>query len=67
MRSTRVLAHHAPGQQKISMAEELRDIAASVRRIGDGYRTDPERIAVAKDEAANRLTSLARTLEVRHG
>lgn len=32
-------------------------------RIGDGYRCDPETIALAKDEIATRLAGLARQME----
>lgn len=44
------------------IADELQAIARNVRRIGDGYRTNPETIALQKDEAAHRLTRLARSL-----
>lgn len=42
--------------------QALRDAARDVRRIGDGYRTNPEAIAIAKDEIANRLVRLAEHL-----
>ncbi|WP_366553332.1 hypothetical protein [Aquibaculum sediminis] len=47
-----------------SHVEELRQLAGEVRRIGCGYRSDPETIAVAKSEIAARLVKLARELEV---
>jgi hypothetical protein len=46
-----------------SLACELRDVANTVRRIGDGFRSDPESIALAKDNAARRFIDLARRLE----
>lgn len=45
--------------------DELRQLAGEVRRIGCGYRSDPETIAVAKSEIASRLVKLARDLEGR--
>jgi hypothetical protein len=46
-----------------NVPEELRDLARAVRRIGDGYRCDPETVALAKDEIATRLAGLARQME----
>lgn len=42
---------------------ELRDLALAVRRIGCGLRSDPETIAIAKDEIARKLSLVARRLE----
>lgn len=44
-------------------ASSLRDIARDVRRIGDGFRHDPEAIAIQKDDLARRLVTIARELE----
>ena len=44
-------------------ASELRELARSVRRIHDPFRTDPERVAIAKDEIAARLFRLAEVME----
>jgi hypothetical protein len=41
---------------------ELQDLARAVRRIGSGFRCDPETIAIAKDEIAHRLNGIARRL-----
>lgn len=61
----RVSCVRAPdeGPPRLAPAEELRRLAVDVRRIGDGYRTNPEAIASAKSEIAGRLVSLARELE----
>lgn len=48
-----------------TVAAVLRRLAGDVRRIGDGYRTNPEAIAAAKSEIAAELVSLARQLETR--
>ncbi len=45
------------------IADQLRDLARDVWRIGDGYRDDPESIAVQKDTISKQLRSLARDLE----
>jgi len=44
------------------VAVELRQIAGDVRRIGDGYRTNPEAVAIAKDDIAKRLATITREL-----
>lgn len=41
---------------------DLQELARDVRRIGSGFRCDPEAIAMAKDEIAHRLTGLARRI-----
>lgn len=46
-----------------AVPEELRDLARQVRRIGCGFRSDPETIALVKDDIALRLGRLARRLE----
>lgn len=46
-----------------AIPDELRDLANAVRRIGNGYRDDPEAIAIAKDTISHRLRTLARRLE----
>lgn len=63
----RVSCVRAPdeGPPRLALADELRRLAIDVRRIGCGYRADPEAIASAKSEIAGRLTSLARELEAR--
>lgn len=43
--------------------ERLRDLARDVRRIGCGFRVNPETIAIRKDEIAAQLASIARELE----
>lgn len=43
---------------------ELRSLAQEVRRIGSSLRSDPETIAIQKDDIASRLRRLARQLEV---
>ena len=43
--------------------ERLRSLANDVRRIGDGYRADPETLALRKDDIASRLAEIARELE----
>lgn len=44
-------------------ADRLRGLAREVRRIGDGYRHDPEAIAIQKDGVASRLIAIARELD----
>jgi hypothetical protein len=51
-----------PNRIPQSFSAELRDLAHAVRRIGCGLRTDPESIAICKDEIAVRLTAIARQL-----
>lgn len=65
MRSScvRVAVQEAPADVRPRPADRLRALAREVRRIGDPYRTDPEAIAVAKDEIAHELVSLARRLD----
>jgi hypothetical protein len=41
------------------LGEELRDLARRVRRLDNGYRADPESIAIEKDYIAGRLFGLA--------
>lgn len=48
---------------RATAAGELRDLARAVRRIGTGWRDDPETIALAKDGIATRLTVIARQFE----
>ena len=45
------------------LPDELRSLAYDVRRIGCAYRTDPESVAIEKDEVVKRLVGLARRLE----
>lgn len=47
----------------LHIPDELRDLAVAVRRIGCGYRENPETIAAAKDTIAKQLAKLARHLE----
>jgi hypothetical protein len=61
MRATKVVALAAASGKPIS--DQLRDIAASVRRIGSGFYDNPETFAIQKDSAADRLVKLARVLE----
>lgn len=46
-----------------SISEKLRDLACDVRRIGNGFRDDPETILMIKDEVAEDLYKIARQLE----
>ena len=46
-----------------ALPKHLRTFAHSVRKIGTGYRTDPEKVATHKDEIASALISLAVLLE----
>jgi hypothetical protein len=48
-----------------SLAARLYAFAGEVRRIGDGYRHNPEQIAEQKDDIATGLVALARELETR--
>lgn len=43
----------------------LYSLAHDVRRIGSGWRSDPESIAIQKDQVAHDLVALARELERR--
>ena len=52
-----------PALSQGSLARELADLSQEVRRIGCGYRSDPETIAIQKDEIARRLSRLARAVE----
>lgn len=45
------------------LSDELRSVAHQVRRIGCAYRTDPEAVAIQKDQVVKRLVGLARRLE----
>lgn len=59
-------AQHDSGDRSArqpSPAHELRDLARAVRRIGCGFRTDPEAIAITKDEIARKLALVARRLD----
>ncbi len=49
--------------QTLNISTRLRDLARDVRRIGNGYRCDPEAIAIRKDEIAKKLAAIARELE----
>jgi len=51
-------------RSQLAMAEELREIARAVRRIGRGRCASPEAILIEKLEAAERLFALAARLEV---
>lgn len=42
------------------LARELAELSHEVRKIGCGYRSDPETIAIQKDAIARRLSRLAR-------
>ncbi len=54
----------APGRDSgAHTADELRSLARDVRRIGDGFRDNPEAIAIAKDDVVHRLVALARRVE----
>lgn len=55
----------APADNRLHLAGQLLDLSRDVRRIGCGYRTDPETIALAKDSIATRLCAIARQLEAR--
>jgi len=44
------------------IAGELQDLARDVRRIGCGFRCDPETIASQKSDVAARLAALARAV-----
>ena len=52
-----------PRSEPRPIPERLRDLAKSVRRIGSGYRSDPEHIALAKDHVEKGLIAIARELE----
>jgi hypothetical protein len=45
------------------LAEQLRGLAIAVRRIGDGFRCNPEQIAEQKDSVAHDLDRIADELE----
>lgn len=44
-------------------AERLRELARRLRRDGDPFRSDPERILAARQETAAELRELAREIE----
>ena len=46
-----------------TLPKHLRTIAHAVRKLGDGYHFNPEKLATRKDEIASTLTSLAALLE----
>jgi hypothetical protein len=46
-----------------ALPKHLRTLAHAVRKLGNGYRTNPEKLAESKDEIAAALTSLAVLLE----
>lgn len=52
-----------PTASRHHLAGQLLDLSRDVRRIGCGFRTDPETIALAKDSIAARLCAIARQLE----
>lgn len=52
-----------PTPNRHHLAGELLELSRDVRRIGCGFRTDPETIALAKDTIAARLCAIARQLE----
>jgi hypothetical protein len=54
-------------QAPLAVADELRELAAAVRRIGCGRSTTPESILIEKQEAANRLAALAATIDIERG
>lgn len=62
MRATKVVVRD-PAGGKPRIADQLRNTADDVRRIGDGFRNNPESIAIAKDDVAQRLVVLACELE----
>jgi hypothetical protein len=45
-----------------TVSARLNELARDVWRIGDGHRTNPEAIAIAKDDIAHRLAALAKEL-----
>lgn len=45
------------------LAEDLRQLASEVWRIGDGARHDPEAVYLAKDSIAKRLEAIAREID----
>jgi len=50
-----------------SLTRELAEIARDVRRIGSGWRADPEAIVVAREDAAARLLALAAAIARANG
>ena len=46
-----------------AFANELREIARAVRRIGDPFRADPETLCIQKDEISRRLIAVAALME----
>jgi hypothetical protein len=54
---------NAVPMQHLAAAARLYELAVEVRRIGNGYRHNPEQIAEQKDDIASDLIALARELE----
>jgi hypothetical protein len=46
-----------------AIVDELRDLARDVRRLHDPFRSNPERVLIAKDNIASRLVRLASAME----
>jgi hypothetical protein len=57
------MAYDAIAKPNAPASERLKQLSKDVRRIGCGYRTDPETIAIQKSDIATALTQLARELE----
>lgn len=57
--------HERPNHTGLAL--DLQGLARDVRRIGCGYRADPETILLQKDAIATRLNSLARAVGGAHG
>ena len=66
MRANSVLAVD-DSKGKRALPEELRSLARDVRRIGDGWRSDPESVAIQKDDVSKRLVLIAQRLEAGRG
>ncbi|MGP1397162.1 MAG: hypothetical protein ACTS3R_16770 [Inquilinaceae bacterium] len=62
-RASDVLYRRSESLPAARVADQLRGLAGAVRRIGDGYRCDPETIAAQKDDIAFRLRILAQAVE----
>ena len=45
------------------VSDRLNELARDVRRIGDGFRSTPEAIALQKDSIARELATLARQVK----
>jgi hypothetical protein len=52
-----------PKSVRQTFANELREIARAVRRIGDPFRADPETLCIQKDEISRRLIAVAVLVE----